>query len=394
MDEKFYIEVACKQKNHGDARVCGDVFLSRRVREEGRIIAVLSDGLGHGIKANILATLTSTLALNLTQEHKSVEAIAATIMNTLPVDSVKEMNYSTFTVADIDVDGEVKILEYENPKTLFFRGTRLNEPVWNGVVLQGVKHAGKEVLTTSFRPLKEDRIIFCSDGVVQSGLGSDKFPLGFGQENLEKLLTDAIQEEHFISADKLAAKVIDRANLNDGFHPRDDISCVVIYYREPRKLMICSGPPVDPANDAMFANLLRQFDGRKIISGATTGDMIAREWKQEITGYNVMTDPELPPVAFMEGVELITEGILTLSKVSELLKKYSSANELGKGPADLIVKAVLESDEIHFLIGTNINVAHQDPTLPVELELRRTVVHRIARTLDEKFMKEVSMKFF
>jgi hypothetical protein len=107
-----------------------------------------------------------------------------------------------------------------------------------------------------------------------------------------------------------------------------------------------------------------------------------------------MTDPELPPVAFMEGVELITEGILTLSKVSELLKKYSSANELGKGPADLIVKAVLESDEIHFLIGTNINVAHQDPTLPVELELRRTVVHRIARTLDEKFMKEVSMKFF
>ena len=122
--------------------------------------------------------------------------------------------------------------------------------------------------------------------------------------------------------------------------------------------------------------------------------MIAREWKQEITDNNVMTDPELPPVAFMEGVELITEGILTLSKVSELLKKYSSANELGKGPADLIVKAVLESDEIHFLIGTNINVAHQDPTLPVELELRRTVVHRIARTLDEKFMKEVSMKCF
>ena len=394
MDEKFYIELVCKQKNHGDARVCGDVFYSRKICEEGRIIAVLSDGMGHGIKANILATLSSTLALNLTQEHKAVEVIAGIIMNTLPVDSVKEMNYSTFTIADIDVDGEVKILEYENPKTLFFRGARPFEPLWNVVVLEGVKHAGKEVLTTSFRPAKEDRIIFCSDGVVQSGLGSDKYPVGFGQENLAMLLADAIQEEHNISADKLAAKVIDRANLNDGFHPKDDISCAVIYYREPRKLMICSGPPVDPANDAMFASLLKQFEGRKIISGATTGDMIAREWGGEIIDTNTMIDPDLPPVSHMEGVELITEGILTLSKVSELLKKYNSAHEAGKGPADLIVKAILESDEIHFIVGTNINVAHQDPTLPMELELRRTVVHRIARTLDEKFMKEVSMKFF
>jgi hypothetical protein len=394
MDEKFYIEVVCKQKNHGDARVCGDVFYTRKIAEEGRIIAVLSDGMGHGIKANILATLTSTLALNLTQEHKSVEAIAETIISTLPVDSVKEMNYSTFTIVDIDVDGEVKILEYENPKTLFYRGARFFEPVWNGVVLNGVKHAGKEVLTTSFKPVKEDRIIFCSDGVVQSGLGSEKYPIGFGQENLELLLTDAIQEEHDISANKLAAKVIDRANLNDGFHPKDDISCAVIYYREPRKLMICSGPPVDPANDSRFATLLMQFDGRKIISGATTGNMIAREWEREIFDEKTMTDNELPPVSHMEGVDLITEGILTLSKVSELLKKYNPAYELGKGPADLIVRAILESDEIHFLVGTNINVAHQDPTLPMELELRRTVVHRIARTLDEKFMKEVSMKFF
>lgn len=394
MDEKFYIEVVCKQKNHGDARVCGDVFYTKRIREEGRIIAVLSDGIGHGIKANILATLTSTLALNLTQEHKSVESIAATIMNTLPVDSVKEMNYSTFTIADIDVDGDINILEYENPKTLFFRGARLFEPKWNVVVLEGVKHAGKEVLTTSFRPLKEDRIVFCSDGVVQSGLGSDKYPVGFGLENLEKLLNDAIQEEHTISAEKLASKVIDRANLNDGFHPCDDISCAVIYYREPRKLMICTGPPVDPANDAMFADLLQQFEGRKIISGATTGDMIAREWGLKIEDESIMTDPELPPVSHMEGVELITEGILTLSKASELLKRFNSADDAGKGPADMLIKAMLESDEIHFLVGTHINAANQDPNLPIELEFRRTVVHRIARTLDEKFMKEVSMKFY
>jgi len=394
MEERFYIEVNCQQKSHGDARVCGDVFISRGIREEGRIIAVLSDGMGHGIKANILATLTSTLAVNLAMEHKGVKEIAETIMKTLPVDSVKQMNYSTFTIVDMDAEGNVRILEYENPKTVILRGSHPFEPKWNGVVLEQVRHAGKEVLVTSFKVQKEDRIVFCSDGVVQSGLGSDKYPLGFGEQNLEHLLVDAIQEAHDISAARLAARVIDRANLNDGYHPKDDISCAVVYFREPRKLTIFSGPPMDPANDKMYTGLLKQAEGTKIICGATTADMVAREWGTTIRDTSTILDPDLPPVSYMDGVDLITEGILTLSKVNELLKKYHQNYKLGKGPADLIVRTILDSDEINFLVGTGINIAHQDPTLPVELELRRTVVHRIARTLEEKYLKEVSMKFY
>ena len=158
--------------------------------------------------------------------------------------------------------------------------------------------------------------------------------------------------------------------------------------------MIFTGPPQDPAIDPMFTGLLRQFEGKKIICGATTGDMVAREWEEQITDSQEIIDPDLPPVSSMKGVDLITEGILTLSKVSELLKKYNNNYQLGKGPADEIVRYLLESDEIHFLVGTNINTAHQDPTMPIELELRRTVVHRITRTLEEKFLKEVTMKFF
>ncbi len=394
MNEKFFIEVTCQQKCHGEARVCGDVFISRRIKEEGRIIVVLSDGMGHGIKANMLATLTATLAVNFTQEHKSVQKSTEIIMKTLPVDSVKHMNYSTFTIAEIDVEGEVHILEYENPRTLVFNGSRLHEPDWNCVVLDGEKNAGREVLTTTFRPQKEDRIVFCSDGVTQSGLGSDKYQLGWGLENLQKFVEEAIREEGNISAVKLSTKVINKANQNDNFHPLDDISCGVIYFREPRKLMIFSGPPQDPGKDEMFTGLLKQFQGTKIICGATTGDMVAREWGEVITDSPEMLDPELPPVSHMKGVDLITEGILTLSKVSELLKKYNNNYHLGKGPADEIVRYLLDSDEIHFLVGTNINTAHQDPTMPVELELRRTVVHRITRTLEEKFLKEVTMKFF
>jgi len=394
VNEKFYIEVACQQKCHAEARVCGDVFISRRIKEEGRIIVVLSDGMGHGIKANMLGTLTATLAVNFTQEHKSVQKIAEIIMDTLPEDSVKHMNYSTFTIIEIDVDGEVRILEYENPKTMIYRGAHPFEPEWNCIVLEGVGRTGREVLTTTFRPIKEDRIVFCSDGVTQSGLGSEKYSLGWGVNNLASFVLETIQDEFDISGVDLASKVINRANLNDGFHPRDDISCGVIYFREPRKLMICTGPPQQPENDAVFCDIFSQFQGKKIICGATTADMVAREWGEEIHDTNVQMDPELPPVSHMKGVELITEGILTLSKTSELLKKYNNNYKLGKGPADEIVRFLLDCDEIQFLVGTNINIAHQDPTLPIELELRRTVVHRIARTLEEKFLKEVTMKFY
>jgi hypothetical protein len=176
MDEKFFIEVNCQQKCHGEARVCGDVFISRRIKEEGRIIVVLSDGMGHGIKASMLGILTASLAVNFTREHKGIQKISEIIMKTLPVDSVKQLSYSTFTIIEIDAEGIVTILEYENPRTLIFRGIHLYEPQWNCLVLDGDRYAGKEVLSATFRPQKEDRIVFCTDGVTQSGLGSERLP--------------------------------------------------------------------------------------------------------------------------------------------------------------------------------------------------------------------------
>jgi hypothetical protein len=394
VDDKFFIEINCQQRNHGDERVCGDVFLSRRIREEGRIVVVLSDGIGHGIKANLLATLTSTLAVNFTQEHKSIDRIAEIIMDTLPVDREKQLNFSTFTIIEVDQEGNVSILEYENPKTLILRGSLILEPGWNCIMLNSEKNSGKEVLSTNFKAAKEDRIVFFTDGVVQSGLGSDRFPVGWGEENVNNFILGLVKDEHDISAVKLASMVINKTNQNDDFNPKDDISCAVIYFREPRKLMICTGPPQDPGKDSVFASILQQFNGKKIVCGATTGNVIAREWSTEIIDETLILDPELPPVSQMTGVDLITEGILTLSKVSELLKDYNQNYKLGKGPADEIVKLILESDEIRFLVGTSINIAHQDPTLPVELELRRTVVHRIVRILDEKFLKQTSMAFY
>jgi len=393
VNRDFFIEVNSQQRNHDGERICGDVFLYRYIKEEDRVIAVLSDGMGHGVKANILATLTATMALNFTREHKEVDRIAEIIMNTLPVCSERKISYSTFTIVDIESSGKKKILEYDNPTTIILRGTDIFDPSWKTVTLDKGKNSGKVLKTCTFTPSKEDRIIFCSDGVAQSGMGSEAYPFGWGRDEIANYASALVKSEASMSAITLSGKIVTMAHKNDAYKAKDDISCATIYFREPRKLLICTGPPYEKEKDRELALKVKDYNGKVILSGGTTADIVARELNKTIIDELIFEDPELPPESFIEGIDLVTEGILTLQKVNEILKRYNNSVKLGKGPADKIVKLIMESDEIHFIIGTRINIAHQDPNLPVDLEIRRTVVKRIARLLEEKWLKKVSFEY-
>jgi hypothetical protein len=393
MDDSFYIELICEQRNYGNERICGDVFLTRKIREENRTIAVLSDGMGHGVKANVLATLTATMSLNFTIEHKNPETIADIIMNTLPVCSDRHMSYSTFTIIDIEANGDITILEYDNPQTIILRNYKNFDPDWQYTTMHTVNNEGKEIRTCRFKPKKEDRILFFSDGITQSGLGTEKFPLGWEHNNLLEYAETIVKNSPHISAVKLAEKIVNMAYRNDNYSSKDDTSCGSIYFREPRKLLISTGPPYEEENDKKLGEAIKEFKGKKIVCGATTADIIARELGVKIEDSLEFLDPELPPVSSMPGIDLVTEGILTITKVTRILKEYSPAYDLENGPADRIIKMVRESDEIAIIIGTRINIAHQDPNLPVDLEIRRTVVKRMARLLEEKFLKEVSIQY-
>jgi hypothetical protein len=349
--------------------------------------------MGHGVKANVLATLTATMAQNFTLEHKEPEKIAEIIMNTLPVCSERQMSYSTFTIIDIQDNGPVSILEYDNPETFILRGTTLFDPHWTCLVMETEKNAGKEIRMCSFIPKKEDRIFICSDGITQSGLGAHQYPFGWGLENLKEYILKQITNNPNLSARRISGKVVNMANKIDGFFSQDDTSCATIYFRNPRKLLVCTGPPYEENKDSELAEAVKNFDGKKIISGATTADIIGRELKIPIEDSFTFDDPDLPPVSFMDGIDLVTEGILTLTKVTRILKDYNSSYPLGKGPADRIVNLFRESDKIRFIIGTRINIAHQDPSLPVDLEIRRTVVKRMGKILEEKFLKTVTIEY-
>jgi len=388
-----HIEIKCQQINHDGERICGDVFLTERVNEEDRTIIVLSDGMGHGVKANMLATLTATMALRFTREHKQGERIAEIIMKTLPICSDRMISYSTFTIIDIIHDKEVHILEYDNPSALIFRGKQLYQPEWNCLVVETNDKQKKEILTCSFVPQKEDRIIICTDGIIQSGLGSSKYPFGWGWDKMAFEVQSLINRDPSISADGIANRLVNLAIQHDGYQAKDDTSCASVYFREPRKLLVCSGPPYEADKDRELARKVDTFPGKKVICGATTGDILSRELNISIEDSLEFHDNELPPIAYMNGIDLVTEGILTLGKVARLLETVNDTTELGRGPADQLIRLILESDSVHFIIGTRINIAHQDPSLPVELEIRRTVIKRIARILEKRLLKEVAIEY-
>ncbi len=388
----IHIDVNCQQINHSGERICGDVFISKKIQEENRIVCVLSDGMGHGVKANMLAILTATMAVNFTKEHKEPAKIAEIIMKTLPVCSVRQISYSTFTIVDIEIGGRVSILEYDNPRCTIFRGNKPFDPGWQCMLLEEGRNK-KELLYASFLPQKEDRIVFWSDGIAQSGLGSDKYPFGWTVDEAILFVQEKITLTPNISARKLSILTVNKAFQNDNYVSKDDTSCATIYFREPRKLLLCTGPPIRKSFDKELADTVKNFPGRKVIAGGTTADIVARELGIKIKDSLEFGDPDLPPESQMEGIDLVTEGILTLSKVANIMRNYTGDQNLGDGPADKIVKLFIRSDEIHILVGTKINIAHQDPTLPVELEIRRTVVKRIARLLDQKFLKGGTLKF-
>lgn len=390
---RFHIEVNCQQENHFDERICGDVFLSEKIKEEDRTILVLSDGMGHGVKANMLATLTATMALSFSKEHKAAHRIAEIIMKTLPVCSERKISYSTFTIVDIIHDNEIQILEYDNPGTLIIRGNKILQPQWNCIMLNTKNPNRREILTCTFKPEKEDRIVFCSDGIIQSGMGSTKYPFGWGRDRMVREVERLIHHDPTISATGISNRLVNLSVQNDGYQAKDDTSCVAVYLREPRKLLICSGPPFLEEKDEDLAARIRDYQGKKIICGATTADIISRKLNIPIEDSLEFYDKELPPIAYMDTIDLVTEGILTLGKVSRILEKLTDVAHLGKGPADEIIKLIMESDTVRFVIGTRINIAHQDPSLPVELEIRRTIIKRIAAVLQKKFLKEVELEF-
>lgn len=387
-----FIEVdSCQRAKHGQF-ISGDVFLSRKVEPEGRIISVLTDGLGSGVKASVLATMTATMALKFTASAMDIHTSAEIIMDTLPICSVRKISYSTFTVVDMASTGETRIIEHGNPPFLLIRPNA--ELHIEKTEVRPKRWEERVISFSSFDVQREDRIIFFSDGISQAGMGEYRTPLGWGLKNVDQFVREEIDRHPHISARELSRLLVAKAEEVDGLSAKDDITCGVVYFRSPRQLLVMTGAPFNRAHDQDLAKMAERTAGRKVICGGTTANIISRLLNRTLQiDMRQHLHSKVPPSARMEGFDLVTEGTLTLGEVARLLEQGFAPEDMRSNPAVRLATMLLDSDIVKFAVGTRINEAHQDPNIPVELDLRRNIVKRIAQLLESKYMKRALIQY-
>ena len=386
----MFIDIDCHQIKKYNQNAFGDYFTSKRYPDEGKLIAVLSDGLGSGIKANILSCMTATMLLRFVEKQEiPIRKAAEIVMNSLPVCKVRKISYSTFSIIDVNDEGVARIIEEGNPEFLWIKNGEVMDPPFE--TIQSKTFQNRCMKSYKIHLELGDRLIFCSDGVTQCGLGNGRLKLGLRRDGLIELVLAKLKEEPEISSSELSRYIIRQTqNIETNRLPKDDISACVLYFREPRTSLIFTGPPFNQKKDADYAKMFADFPGKKAICGGTTANLISRELNIPITMDKEISIGKLPSCSYMDGVDLVTEGILTLTETLECLEagKLDVDNAAGK-----LIKFLLDSDCINFMVGAKLNQAHYNPALPVEIEIRKNIIRKMATVLQDKYFKKVNVEF-
>jgi len=408
MMNNICIDIDYSQIYKNGQKIGGDVFLLDRKPGSNVITATLSDGLGSGVKASVLATLTSHMANKLSFSPMDLSHSAEIIMDTLPVDKEKGISYSTFTIAKIAFSDNksfinVELVEYDNPDSLRFFGSESVE--WDRVSTRlRRKAAVKEeiVRTSSFDMKLGDRLIFFSDGIAQAGVslgsltdaaglhGSGKASLGeWGIDNVRTFISGMLRREPGINSRDLARAIVTEAYKRDSYHANDDITCAVVSIRKPVRAMLVTGAPRNRESDKQLAQMIRDFDGNVIVCGGTTAKIVARELGRDVKA-DKSPSGNLPPASIINGIDLVTEGMLTLSETAERLENKTLLKEMPEDPAKRIIRILREMDQLQIVMGTKIN-NNEEPAAAAKIGVRFPVVDRISRSLERNYLKEVEV---
>ena len=387
----FYLDTGWQSLKKHNEELCGDKVEILRTGDS--LIAVLADGLGSGVKANILSTLTSKIIGTMMANGSTIDEAVETIANTLPVCRERGIAYSTFSILQIFNSGEGYLAEYDNPSVFRLRKGRLF-PLESGTRVI----SGKAVKESRFTVAADDMFVMISDGVVHAGIGQS-LNLGWQWGNVAEYIQRIYKNRLSAKAiSKLLLSVCDNLYANE---PGDDTTIVAINIKNPVKLTVMVGPPVDPGRDKEIVGRFIALGGKKVVCGGTTSQIVARTLGREIRASLDYQNPAVPPTAEIDGIALTTEGVLTLRKASEYIKACESSestmqdflNLNKKDGASRLARMLLEEGtDIHFIVGRAMNPAHQNPEFPLNLSLKMTLVEDMAESL-RRMGKQVSMEF-
>ncbi len=379
-----YIDFACHALNKKGEELCGDqvdVFKS-----DDDTFFVMADGLGSGVKANILATLTVKIAMTMLRSGESLEETIDTIMNTLPVCSVRKVAYSTFCMIHIKGNGHCRLIEYHNPPVFYYKQNKI-VPYDSCFETYG----DKEVRISEFDLEIGDYLTIVSDGAIHAGVGQ-MLNHGWEWEHIASYL-DRQQPK---SAEHITKCLIETCNNLYDNRPGDDTTVATIMLKKPQVTRIFSGPPEDKGKDPEVAFAFMEGTVKKVICGGTAANLVARELLLDLRTELDYYEPSVPPIAHLKGIDLVTEGVLTLRKVSEKLEDYSEGQIIPfhlRDAATLLSDLLInDSTHIEFWIGKAINPAHQNPDFPFELSIKLHVLEKIIGTL-KKIGKIVTIKY-
>lgn len=387
------VDVAYKSLNKFTEVLCGDKV--ELLQTEDSNIMILADGMGSGVKANILATLTSKILGTMFLNGATLEECVETIVQTLPVCQVRQVAYATFSILQVFHSGEAYLVEFDNPGCIFIRGGNLM------TIPQNIREIeGKKINEFRFRVQKGDALILMSDGTIHAGVGQ---LLNFGWV-WEDIADYAVRQYRVtVSAMRLAAQISRACDELYQFRPGDDTTVAVMRIIDRKPVHLMTGPARNPEDDAGMVKAFMSGEAKRIVCGGTSATILSRELNRELDVSMEYVDPEIPPIAYIDGIELVTEGVLTLNRVLHLLKRYVKNEtiseefflELDKPNGGSMVARMLIEDctELHLYVGKAINSAYQNPGLPFDLGIRQNLVEQLKHTVEE-MGKSVTITYY
>lgn len=375
MNYELFIDTAFKSINKHKEELCGDKV--EFFKSDNKTILVLADGLGSGVKANILATLTTKIAITMLKNGETIEETLDTVMKTLPVCQTRQIAYSTMCIVEMDSEGNGTLYEYDNPPVFIVKKGQICHYPKEMLEIQG-----KKLKVSTFKLNENDFITVVSDGVIHAGIGH---LLNHGWE--WEHVADYLSRQSPTSAEYISRRLVEVCSkLYEGM-PGDDTTVATLMYKKPELTHLFSGPPENAERDYEFAKEFLSLKGKRIVCGGTAAKIISRESDKELE-IDDYIDKDLPPMARIEGMDLVTEGVLTLMKTLEILDSCKNGqldfNFSKKDGATRLADLLLHhSTHIHFWIGKAINPAHQNPDFPIELSIKLNILERLIQTLKE-----------
>ena len=390
---KFNIDYAVKSCSKNNDRVCGDT--TRHVETDDMDIYVLSDGIGSGVRAKILSTVTTTLFSTMLQTGSSVDDCITEISRMLAMDASNRIAYSTFVLLTISRNGRAKLTEYDSPKTLFYRDGKLLDVNYTCREVAGMK-----IREYNFVVHVNDCFVLMSDGVTHAGM-PDVYPFGWGRTRVAEYVSQLIQNNGNVCM-RIATAVIGQCREIYRQVPGDDATAMVVSVGKDQRLNILTGPPSRDELDEQFIHDFIGQSGLHVIAGGTSACIASRVLNRQLKVSLDYMDPDIPPVAQMEGIDLVIEGILTLNRTLKFLLRYNQGEhnrvfykELdSKDGAARLAKMIIEQCvSVSLFVGKTVNTAYQPKELPLELGIRMQLVARIAHEC-RKMGKRVEVKYY